>query len=308
MPRTEQPALVPIPSTPARGFYRQVLRALVRHNVPCLVAGTYALECYTGIRRKTRDLDLFITRGQWDAAVDALASEGIPSELSFPHWLGKAGSPRLFVDLVWASANGLCRVTEDWFPPAPVARLHGINVRMCPPEELIWSKAFVMERERFDGADVVHLIRARGASLDWDRLLARFGEHWEVLLAHLVLFGFVFPAERDAVPSALRQRLLARAGRAGMPPQVGPLCRGTLLSREQYLVDVEERGDADARLLPPSLLDPADLAIWTEAIPAARRATLHPKHRPRGVDDEETSRAQASAGEALSPGSGRRNG
>lgn len=281
MPRTERTDLVTIPSTPARGFYRQVLRALVRHGVPCLVAGTYALESYTGIRRQTRDLDLFITHEDWERAVDALAADGIPTELTFPHWLGKAGSPRLFVDLVWASANGLCRVTPDWFPPAPVARLHGINVRMCPPEELIWSKAFVMERERFDGADVAHIIRARGATLDWDRLLARFGEHWEVLLAHLVLFRFIFPGERDAVPDRVRQELLARAARDDVRRETERLCRGTLLSREQYLVDIHDRGDMDARLLPPAGLKPEELLPWTEAIPGSRRATLHPKHRLR---------------------------
>jgi hypothetical protein len=27
-------------------------------------------------------------------------------------------------------------------------------------EEMVWQKAFIMERERFDGADVVHLIQA----------------------------------------------------------------------------------------------------------------------------------------------------
>ena len=41
---------------------------------------------------------------------------------------------------------------------------------LCPPEEMIWSKAFVQERERFDGADVLHVFRTLGRTLSWDRL------------------------------------------------------------------------------------------------------------------------------------------
>jgi hypothetical protein len=53
-----------------------------------------------------------------------------------------------------------------------------------------------------------------------------------------------------------------------------PLCRGTLLSREQYLVDVEQGGDLDARLAPYGPLAPDDLVEWTAQIPMARRAIL----------------------------------
>ncbi len=63
---------------------------------------------------------------------------------------------------------------------------------------MIWSKAFIMERERYDGADIAHLILACGRDLDWRRLLGRFGRRWRVLLSHLVLFGFVYPGGAGA--------------------------------------------------------------------------------------------------------------
>ena len=66
------------------------------------------------------------------------------------------------------------------------------------------------ERERFDGADVLHLLRDCAEHLDWERILRRFGPHWRVLFAHLVLFGFVFPGDRDRVPSEITRRLIAR--------------------------------------------------------------------------------------------------
>jgi hypothetical protein len=50
--------------------------------------------------------------------------------------------------------------------------------------------------------------------------------------------------------------------------KVGPerLCRGTLLSRQQYLVDVQEWGLRDARLEERVQMDEQDIADWTSAI------------------------------------------
>jgi len=48
-----------------------------------------------------------------------------------------------------------------------------------------------MERERYDGADIAHILRARAADLDWERLLERFAGHWHVLLSHLILFEYL---------------------------------------------------------------------------------------------------------------------
>ena len=265
--------LVSSPALPRRSFYQRVLRALMRRDVPCLIGGTYSLEAYTGIRRATKDLDLFILREDWPRVGEALRDDGIETELTFPHWLGKARRGRHYTDLLFGSGNGLCQVDREWFAHGRQTRIWRLDVRLCPPEELIWSKSFVQERERFDGADVLHLLRAQAESLEWDRLLARYGRNWEVLLSHLILFGFVYPGERHRVPARILDELLARhrAPRDPLPPG---LCRGTLLSREQYLIDVEEAGDIDARLPPYGTLTPDALVDWTAEIPATRRATL----------------------------------
>ncbi len=125
----------------------------------------------------------------------------------------------------------------------------------------------------------------RPTTIDWPRLVARFDDYWEVLLSHLVLFGFVFPAERHRVPPQVVRLLLDRYQQL-RPDDRPAVCRGTLLSREQYLVDVEHRGDHDARLRPFGRLSAEDLEPWTAEIPATRRATLAtrkvlPLHRRR---------------------------
>ena len=51
-------------------------------------------------------------------------------------------------------------------------------------------------------------------------------------------------------------------------PEADPaVCRGTLLSREQYLVDVERLGYADARVTPRGNISPEHAAHWTRSIP-----------------------------------------
>jgi len=44
------------------------------------------------------------------------------------------------------------------------------------------------------------------------------------------------------------------------------VCQGTLLSREQYLVDIECRGYKDARLFPRGNLTKAETDQWTAAV------------------------------------------
>jgi hypothetical protein len=169
------------------------------------------------------------------------------------------------VDFIHASANGLCLVDEQWFASAVTVTIFDEPALLCPIEEMFWSKCFVMERERFDGADIYHLVAAKGESLDWQRLLARFGEHWRVLLGHLVFFTFVYPRERERVPQWVLDELLGRLGRERGSEEL-TVCNGTLLSREQYIVDVTERGYADPRIPPFGRVPSVEIQRWTDAI------------------------------------------
>lgn len=254
-------------SAETRDFYRDCMAALRRAAVPFLVGGAYALERYTGIARHTKDFDLFVRPTDAAPALAALSAAGYETELTFPHWLGKAFHDGDFVDLIFSSGNAAAPVDEAWFIHAVDGDVLGEPVRLCPAEEMIWQKAFIQERERFDGADVAHLIRARGELLDWPRLLRRFGPHWRVLMAHLVLYGFIYPHERHRVPEWVMNELLLRLqGELGAAAPEGLLCQGTLLSRGQYLIDLERWGYEDARAEPHGRMRPEDIDLWTRAI------------------------------------------
>lgn len=247
----------------ATEFYREVLLTLGRARVPFVVGGAFAVRHYTGLRRETKDLDLFLRERDLAPALAVLGARGFVTERTFPHWLAKTFSGRDFVDLIFNSANGLCPVDRGWFVTAPTTMLFDVPVALCPVEELLWTKCFVMERERFDGADVSHLLLS--ATIDWKRLLERFGEQWRILYGHLLFFGFIYPRERGRIPSWVMKTLARRAAREAVAEDVN-VCRGTLLSREQYLFDIQELGYADARLAPWGALESAHLDVWTEAI------------------------------------------
>ena len=231
-------------------FYLRTMDALDGAGIGFLVGGAWAFEAHTGIGGRTKDLDLFLRPEDVEAAMGALDDIGSRTELTSPLWIGKAFDHEQVVDLIFSSGNGLCTVDDTWFEHAVRSTVLGRAVGLIPIEEMIWSKSFLMERDRFDGADIQHLILAADGSLDADRLLARFGVHWRVLLAHVVLFDYVFPSKRALLPERLRATLLERAGNSGEAVEADDdrdLCYGTFLSRHQYVVDVEDGAFIDAR-------------------------------------------------------------
>ncbi|MDQ5824185.1 MAG: nucleotidyltransferase family protein [Chloroflexota bacterium] len=248
-------------------FYRKAMVLINEAQIPFLVGGAYAMQRYTGISRHTKDFDIFVKPEDAERVLALLGQNGCETEMTFSHWLGKAYYEDLYVDVIFRSGNGVAEVDDEWFDNATADEVLGIPVKLCPPEEIIWTKAFVQERERYDGADIAHVVRAWSDKMDWKRLLRRFGPYWRVLFGHLVLFGFVYPGERDKVPAWVMNELMGRLQRelAKSAPKTR-ITRGTIISRQQYLIDVEEWGYKDIRLEPNIKMTEDEIAAWTEGI------------------------------------------
>jgi hypothetical protein len=86
------------------------------------------------------------------------------------------------------------------------------------------------------------------------------------LLSHLVLFSYIYPDEGDVVPRQVKHELFHQ-WLSAMSPQSVPakLCRGTLLSKWQYTVDLEQWGYRDARLPPYGPMTAEEIVDWTRA-------------------------------------------
>jgi hypothetical protein len=194
--------------------------------------------------------------------MEELEEVGFKTEFFYPFWIAKALSDDAFIDILYNSGNGLSPVDDAWFEHAVEAEVLGHRTRLVPAEEQLWSKAFVQDRDRFDGADVNHLIYARGPVMDWQRLLRRFAGHERVLLAHLHLYAYSYPCDRDRVPASVFDRL--NEAIASEPPTSAKICRGPFLAQKGYGTAITDWGYADGRLQPHGPLTAEEIAQLPE--------------------------------------------
>jgi hypothetical protein len=251
------------PDEKTQEFYVDALRTLDGEGIDYAVGGGYAMAHYTGIARNTKDLDIFVCESDHRRVLEVLGMRGYCTEYFYPFWIAKALHGESFIDILYNSGNGICVVDATWFEKTEPFDLHGYQTRLIPAEEQLWSKAFVQDRDRYDGGDVAHLILGRGKVFDWERLIRRFKGHERVLLAHLILFGYVYPSETDCVPDHVMHRLTTVVGnekRWG-----GKVCRGTNIAQKSYLVDVHQFGFEDARLKPWGRLTREELSQFPES-------------------------------------------
>jgi hypothetical protein len=233
-------------SPEADQFYAESLRLLDGTGIPFLVAGTFAVNCYTGINRPTKDLDIFCKPGDFPRILLRFKELGFETEIEDERWLAKVRKGACFFDVIFSSAAGVVTVNDQWFQESHPAEFYGMRVLLTPPTELIWSKALLQDRLRYDGADIAHLILRQSERIDWKRLLTYMEQYWEVLLIHILNFRFVYPSERHVIPRWLLDELLLRIREhADLPPSQIKVCRGRLLSPFDYKVDVTQWGFAD---------------------------------------------------------------
>jgi hypothetical protein len=258
-------------------FCQDILRLLTAHRIEFLVGGYDAFRHHTGIDRVTKDFDLVVRPSDLNSVLELCRGAGYRAELMFSHWLAKIQQEEHFIDLIFNSGNGLCAVDDEWFSRATRSVILEQPVKIIPLEELLWQKAFIMERERFDGPDIAHLLLKSGAQMDWDHLITRFGPHWRVLFSHLLLFGFIYPSKKNLIPrnviNEFQQRLNSEiAFDLGDDPTAPAsslsgedVCNGTFLSRSQYASDVELDGFKDGRLAGCCAMTPDEMRAWTAA-------------------------------------------
>jgi hypothetical protein len=226
-------------------MFRETLMLLNRCQVPYAVSGAFALQVHTGIWRFTKDIDLFLALEDVPAAICCLKKSGFLCRVRDPVWLHKAHRDGFFVDLITGMSNAAITVERSWIENARPAMVLDVRARVLAAEELLVSKLFVVRRERFDGADVAHIVYASRGTLDWTRILALVNEHWEMLLFALVLYRYVYPAYSHYVPSWVWRQLLSRFSEELTKRDVSASFRGSLVDDKMFAIDVAEWGMED---------------------------------------------------------------
>jgi len=191
-------------------IYTDALAILQNCQCEFMIGGGYAVVHYTGVPRATKDLDIFCRPQEYPKILKCFADHGYRTELTDSRWLAKVFKDDYFIDVIFDTVNNICKVD-------------------------------VQNRERYDGADINHLLLKAGRRLDWARLWKRMDTHWHLLLAQLLIFQFVYPSEyRNIVPDWLFLDLLDRAKEQyDLPPSLERVCQGPLIDQTQYEVDIK---------------------------------------------------------------------
>ena len=239
--------MIPI-SKEQHELFHEVLSIFEESGIFYAVAGAYALHAHTGICRDTKDLDIFLTPENAQLAMRRLRERGFECETCDPVWLYKVHRQSYFVDLITGMSNAVLTVEDSWIDRAKPAVVEGVHSSVLAAEELLASKLFVTRRERFDGADIAHVIYGTRGRLEWQRILALAGESWEMLLWALVLFRYVYPSQAGYVPRDVWQQLISRFQEAVLHPDPSSQFRGSLVDDKMFAIDVKEWGLANLLL------------------------------------------------------------
>lgn len=229
------------PKIASQEFYHEALQLLLENNFSFLIGGGFALFHYTGIYRDTKDLDIFCRPSEYSSILKFFSDYGFKTELTDSRWLAKIFKEDYYIDIIFSTVNCICVVDDSWYKHATKGELFGIGVQFIPAEELIWCKSYVQNRERFDGADINHVILKYGKKLDWKRLWMRLEQHWQILLTLFINFQFIYPNQRDQLPKWLFDELITKAKEQYyLPLSSERVCRGPLIDQTQYEIDIKK--------------------------------------------------------------------
>lgn len=186
--------------------YAELISELTRRNIPFAVGGGLAVSAYSACVRNTKDMDLFVMEKDSRQAVDITRQLGFEEYLAVPYdptWSYRSFRKGYIVDFLWKMLNGRSYVTETWVTRGLELQVRGVPFKLLPVEELIWSKLYILRMDRTDWPDILSLLYARGAGLDWERLLSNLGEDRLVLGGVLNLLRWLCPGRASRFPESI---------------------------------------------------------------------------------------------------------
>jgi hypothetical protein len=226
-------------------IYDEVLRGAAERTIPFAVGGAFAAATYTGCWRNTKDLDLYVPPEHRDRMIRLLCDLGMVDyfdTLEYDRWwIYRATRDGTIVDIIWAMANHRQQIDELWMS-GPEVELRGHRVKVLPAEALLWDKLYIMQRERCDWPDVLNLLYASGATVDWELLFRRIGDDAPLLAGVLSVFRWMAPGRAARLPSWIWKRVglePMKAGAAG--PDDYNKRRVALLDRRVWFVPERAR-------------------------------------------------------------------
>jgi hypothetical protein len=175
--------------------YRRVIEIAQRRAIPFAIGGGLAAMSYAGRWRDTKDIDFYVTPPDRErmiaAAFDCGLRDYYEREPYDRKWIFRTYTDDIIVDIMWAMANQRAEVDVGWFR-GPTINAGGLSFELLALEEEIWSKLYVLQRDRCDWPDVFNML-AHGPDLDWRRLVSRVGPDKRLFAGLVAAFSWLSP-------------------------------------------------------------------------------------------------------------------
>jgi predicted nucleotidyltransferase len=176
------------------------IAAMEEKNIPYALIGGIAVK-ELGRPRVTHDIDLFVRPDDALTIVEVLGQKGFTTELRDPHWLYKAWSEEILVDIIFKSSGD---IYFDEEVRSHVRRIsyNGHFLNAISPEDFIVIKAAVHQENLPHHWHDALAVLTQG-NLDWEYLLKR-AKHAPRRVLALLLYA---QSNDIAVPNDVVQKL-----------------------------------------------------------------------------------------------------
>jgi hypothetical protein len=192
-------------------MHRLIIDEASTRDLPFALGGGLAFSTYSGRWRNTKDLDLFVLPRDREAFIDIAGQQGFTDYFDQKEydrsWIYRAFREDVIVDLIWTMPNHRTEVDDAWVHCGRRVDVRGICLRLLPVEELLWSKLYVMQRDRCDWPDLMNVLYAAGPEMDWNRLIDRLGPDIPLLSGLVSIFGWLCPERAREFPGWVWMRL-----------------------------------------------------------------------------------------------------
>lgn len=185
-------------------LYSEVMRSACATHVPFAIGGSQAMSLYVGRLRRSKDLDIYVKPSDRDELISMLTAMGFgdyyETKAYDRQWIYRAVKGESIVDVIWSMANQRTEVDDGWLTRGMQVDIEGCRVRLIPLEEMLWSKLYVLQRDRCDWPDILNLLDAVHSRLDWRHLLNRLEEDKPLLSAILHIYTWLRPDASRRIP------------------------------------------------------------------------------------------------------------
>lgn len=204
-------------------IYRNAIAGARERGIPFAVGGGLAAMTYASQWRNTKDLDFYLLYRDRERMIELLSGLGLSDyyevEAYDRKWIYRAHRGDVIVDVIWAMANQRAQVDESWLR-GPEVEAGGQRFRLLAPEEAIWSKLYVLQRDRCDWPDCLNVLYGVGPDLDWSRLITNAGPDLPLLSGLVSAFGWLAPGRAVEFPPYVWRELKLQTPQGPGGPEV----------------------------------------------------------------------------------------